>query len=172
MAGLDPEVQGVWAALREEGITSQLATCSEEALEFLAGTQARVLVLDGGLPEDEVRALHQGVHAWPGVPILWVWPEPGDGAAGGGPGSAGCGSRLEEHVAKPVSGAVLALRIKALALQAGFELPRRLAEPAAAHATPSERTGSLIAVYGAKGGVGKSTIAVNLAVWLAQSFGR
>ncbi|MDQ3811019.1 MAG: AAA family ATPase [Chloroflexota bacterium] len=163
----DPEVHGVWVALREEGISAQLATCLEEAAELVDAAQQCLLVLDADIADKDVRALHEQAHAGLDRPILWVLSEPGALEQAGS-----CNSRLEERIGKPVSGAVLALRIKALALQAGLELPRPTGPSSGASARPSDARGSLIAVYGAKGGAGKSTIAVNLAVCLARSFQR
>jgi pilus assembly protein CpaE len=163
IASLDPDVQGVSATLRDEGILSHVATCTEDAAAFLAAASPGLLVLDSGFPERESLKLHVHLQALLGLPILLVGYEPSDATF--------VSSRLEECIAKPVTAAVLALRIKALALRAGFELPKpsAAARPAISAA---ERAGSLIAVYGAKGGAGKSTIAVNLAVCLSQSFHR
>jgi pilus assembly protein CpaE len=63
------------------------------------------------------------------------------------------------------------LRIQALLLQAGFALPQR-SEAGGTAEDPSRPLGEVIALFGAKGGVGTSTLAANLAVDLAQRHGK
>jgi len=168
VASLDPAVQAVWSALREEGIASQVATCYDDAAEFLASSARAVLVLDEDLAEADLLRLDKLAGSEPPFPVLRV-----QNAREAATSPIWCDSPLQERVAKPVTGAVLALRVKALALQAGFELPVPTSDQVAAlEAARANPAGSLIVVYGAKGGVGKSTIAVNLGVCLSQTFRR
>jgi pilus assembly protein CpaE len=166
IASLDPDVQRVTATLRDEGILAHIATSAQDAAAFLAAASPRLLVLDSGFPEHEALKHHEHLQALSDLPILFVGYGPNDAAR-----ATWSISRLEECIAKPVVAAVLALRIKALALQAGFDLPKASATARMAIAA-AEPAGSLIAVYGAKGGAGKSTISVNVAVCLSQSFQR
>jgi len=69
----------------------------------------------------------------------------------------------EELVANPGTAEELTFRVKAQLLRMGYTLPHH-GESAAAGST---RHGRVTAVFSLKGGVGKSTIAVNLAVGLA-----
>jgi pilus assembly protein CpaE len=80
----------------------------------------------------------------------------------------------EEYARKPLPPSVLALRVKALILTAGYALPS--ARPAQAieqgplDMAASDERGQLTVVFSVKGGSGKSTIAVNLAVGLASMY--
>src|SRR5207302_10518240 len=80
---------------------------------------------------------------------------------------------IEEYARKPLSTSVLALRVKALILAAGLDLPTPNQLPAV-QTGPLELSDDLRAqltvVFSVKGGSGKSTIAANLAAGLASLY--
>jgi pilus assembly protein CpaE len=89
------------------------------------------------------------------------WSSPGDTSEEGVP-SLGSGIN-EEVVTSPGTAEELAFRVKAQMLRMGYAIPRN----AESSGQTSGTRGSVTAVFSLKGGVGKSTIAVNLAVGLA-----
>jgi pilus assembly protein CpaE len=68
----------------------------------------------------------------------------------------------EDYARLPAPIDELVLRVQALILRAGLRLP---VEPT------TTRHGQVLAVFGLKGGIGRSTIAANLAVGLTQNYG-
>ena len=172
IATLDPDVEELQAALNAEGILSRVVRSADEALGQLDEARNPLLVLDCDLPIQDVRRLYERAHGFPAFPLLLLFP------AGGTVNfkARSARGRLEERVTKPAQALELDLRVKALMLRAGYTVPRRTAEPTpAAPTAPSEEgstEGKVVAVFSVKGGAGKSTIAVNLAVGLAQLYRR
>jgi pilus assembly protein CpaE len=171
VVSLDPEVQEVWACLRVDGITCQMASCYEEALELIDGAPCPVLIVDDALGDDvqPLLALARGERA---IPLLRLVT----GDVTRRRASPKARANGEEQIAKPVVPLELALRVKALIVHAGYELPERPATTATSGALAQSAAetagGSLTVVFSAKGGTGKTTIAANLALVLAQIYHR
>lgn len=72
-------------------------------------------------------------------------------------------SQYDDNARLPIPLDALALRVQALLLQSGIPSPVE---------TTRFHQGEVIVVFGPKGGVGRSTVATNLAVGLAQLYGR
>lgn len=170
------ETEEIANALRAEGISAVAVGSHAGILALIDGLkgpdgptekQDWVAVVDGDLPDqmgfDLYRALHQG---HPAPTLTLVSAEKYEQFAHD--------SRrlpLDEYATKPLRVDELVLRIKALMLRSGFELPAPA--PASTAETPEHRregmrSGTVIAVMGAKGGIGKTTVAVNLADGLVR----
>ena len=175
IATLSPEVEQLEAALADEGIPSRILRSADEVLVLLEQARNPLLVLDCELPLEDARRLYNHAHTSPAVPLLLLF-----GADGAPFKTRSSRGRLEEAVTKPAQPLELALRVKALMLRAGYAVPSRKLEvvpTAVAPGTPgtdddTPAQGKVVAVFSVKGGAGKSTIAVNLAVGLAQMFRR
>jgi pilus assembly protein CpaE len=155
-------------ALRREGISSTLVETAAEAESYLAEHSGAVIaVLDAELPNNGAFAAYKLLHdeeAGDAVPTLMVVPpesyrtfllDPLRGVN-------------DDTVAKPVDVEELVLRIKVLMLRAGF---RQSAAAGGAEGDDGGQKGhlaKLVTVFHAKGGVGASTVATNLAVGLAR----
>jgi pilus assembly protein CpaE len=172
-----PEVEQLEGALADEGISSRVLRTADEALVLLEQARNPLLVLDCELPLDEVKRLYDRAHSFPAIPLLILF------GAGGPPiKTRASRGRLEERVTKPAQALELALRVKALMLRAGYAVPTRKLELAPVIAreevevpeisADNPAQGKVVAVFSVKGGAGKSTVAVNLAVGLAQMFRR
>jgi pilus assembly protein CpaE len=83
---------------------------------------------------------------------------------------------LVEYVAKPARLDELVLRVKAVMLRAGYELPATSYGSGNGHSEGADidgfHHGTVTTIFSAKGGVGKTTIAANLAVGLVRFFRR
>jgi Flp pilus assembly CpaE family ATPase len=165
----DPDIQQVATMLLAEGITCRSASSSRGLERALAGTKGRCVgVLDAELLADPNFGDAEPLERLRGMPLLVLLAHESstnriaDGLGGNG----------EEHARKPIAAPVLALRIKALILTAGLELPTPTANSAAQHGSiePDDPRGQLTVVFSAKGGSGKSTIAAHLAAGLASLY--
>lgn len=75
----------------------------------------------------------------------------------------------DEYARKPVSPTALVYRVQALFMRTGREVPMAVERSgAAANGNGAHREGRVISVFSPKGGVGKSMIAVNVAIALRE----
>lgn len=143
--------------LRQAGYQVTLANTAEEGLERALAQPPDLAIFDVMLPGMDGYALCRKLRQNPAtslMPILIVTAqaETRDKLAGFNAGA-------DDYLTKPFDPAELAYRIKALLARS--QMPNMLAR------TQTQR-GKLWSVFGAKGGVGKTTLAVNLAVALTR----
>src|SRR5712691_2470239 len=171
----DPQVRFVTSTLQAEGISSRSVSSIRELQRALGGPKTRcVAVFDGELMSDANFPTAEFFERLRAVPLLVLLPAEGDGSGHSDPER----TTVEEYARKPIVPSVLALRIKALILAAGWALPTTAQSAAAAAPTPErgplelgdDPRGQLNVVFSVKGGSGKSTIAANLAVGLASLY--
>jgi pilus assembly protein CpaE len=167
----DPAVRLVASTLQAEGITSRSVSSIRELQRALGGPRARcVAVLDGELVSDPTFPTAEFLERLRTVPLLVLLPPEGDLGY-----TDPQRETVEEYARKPIAPSVLALRIKAVILNAGLSLPSTANAPVAAPRQgpldiADDPLGQLTVVFSVKGGSGKSTIAVNLAVGLASLY--
>jgi pilus assembly protein CpaE len=154
------------SALASEGIESHVVYSAAEIARHLAQYPQWVAVCDVDGPQQRERQLVEALRLSSPVPTLIL-------------ASAQDlhGLLLEqppgpdrEYAAKPIEADELIHRVKALMLRSGYRAtsgPSRDSSPQQPRV--QERLGKLIAITRAKGGVGASTIAANLAVGLART---
>jgi len=167
----DPDVKLVAATLEADGIPSRTVGSLRELQRALAGDRVYVAVIDGDLSTDPgfpIAATFERVRE---EPLLVLLSPDTDATTLNDPHRP----VAEEYARKPISQSVLALRLKALILAAGYQLPTPSAAPAQPPSGPLELSedlrGELTVIFSVKGGSGKSTIAVNLAAGLASLYG-
>lgn len=143
--------------LRQAGYVVVIAKSGEEALKLAQQRAPDLAILDVMLPGVDgytvCRHLRQNpVTALMPILMLTAQAETRDKLAGFEAGA-------DDYLTKPFDPAELLMRIRVLLART---------QPAAANAPRAAQRGQLWAIFGAKGGVGKTTIAVNLAVTLAK----
>jgi pilus assembly protein CpaE len=130
-------------------------------------TTVDLAVLDCDLPDVLVVATYNALGDGPRTPaILLVNPDSPQI-----PDGIGGGSVHDEVALKPIEPEALIYRLQALMIRSGRGLPAESGEWAAAESlssAPVAGEGHVVTVYAPKGGVGKTTVAVNLAVALRQ----
>ncbi|HLH23201.1 MAG TPA: AAA family ATPase [Chloroflexota bacterium] len=171
----NPELDALQAALESRGLRAIRVETVDAAQELLAVDRPRaVAVLDTFRPSSySFAAVYRVLHQDPPVPTLMLLSE-GPGA----PPVPRDGSALDDYARMPARVDELVLRIQALVLRAGLTLPAPAPPPTAVTVPAAPQTGDhapfrngeMIVMFGPKGGVGRSTIATNLAVELAQRY--
>jgi MinD-like ATPase involved in chromosome partitioning or flagellar assembly len=166
----DPALDSLERALQSQGLNAMRVSNLAQARQLLSGRRHRTIaVLDTFHPAPfSFAALYRLLHDAPAVPTLMVLRgKPGPGVLP----TWEHAPLLDDYVRLPMPIDAIMLRIQALLLQAGFSLPQR--PDSGGHTEESGGTlGQMIALFGAKGGVGTSTLAANLAVELAQRHGQ
>jgi pilus assembly protein CpaE len=164
----DPMIADLATSLRGASLEAESVGSYSDARRVAERTPDFVAVIDGDLPPELYAQVDKLIHGARPAPSL-VLVAPGSyhqlAASPDRPS-------LDEYVAKPVRPEELVLRVKAMMLRAGYDIPDAGAawgrdgrmEPEGIH------HGAAIAVFAAKGGVGKTTVDVNLAVGLSQLF--
>jgi MinD-like ATPase involved in chromosome partitioning or flagellar assembly len=166
----DPALDPLERALQSQGLNAMRVSGLAQARQLLSGRRDRTIaVLDTFHPAPfSFAALYRLLHEAPAVPTLLVL------RGKLGPGVLPTWEHaplLDDYVRLPMPLDAIMLRIQALLLQAGFALPQR-SDTGGAADDPARPLGQMIALFGAKGGVGTSTLAANLAVELAQRHGQ
>lgn len=176
VGGDDP--RAVSAALKAHGIAAVAVEGQDgiqaliDGLRGLGGTegigaeevQDWVLVLDGDLPPELGFEIYQVLHGQHAVPTLTLVRPEKFAELARDPQR----SHLDEYATKPVRQDELVLRIQALMLRSGFDLPAAGGDSGVGFAPEGMRSGALVAVMSAKGGVGKTTVAINVADGLVR----
>ena len=166
----DPSVIQLSARLRAEGMLTAVTATTAGIRDFASGHAAFIAVLDEDFPQAVIGEIRHFLRQY-GVPALTLIRE----GANGGVVSDHEGFSPDQVAFKPVKLDELVLRVKALILNAGYDLPEIRpgdAGPGDLRNSQERSTqGAIVAVFSAKGGVGKSTIAANLAVGLSQFHG-
>ena len=128
------------------------------------GNRHDLAVLDCDLDAATVSSVYAALRSEAGTPILLLVGADTELPAGvGGPG--------DEVALKPIPADALVYRLQALLIRGGRSLPSESgawASPEALSASPMAGEGHVVSVFAPKGGVGKTTIAVNTAVALRQ----
>ena len=171
------EPERVCAALRAEGISAVAVdsqTGVQALIEGLGDPDAAkekddwVVLADGDLPDEFGFELHRLLHRGKAVPTLTLVAAENYDQFARDPRRA----PLDEFAAKPLRIQELVLRVKALMLRAGFDLPPPPDGEEVTQRREDEPSGTVIVVAGAKGGIGRTTVAVNLADGLVRFHGR
>jgi MinD-like ATPase involved in chromosome partitioning or flagellar assembly len=168
----DPEVKQVASTLQSQGIASRTVSTLRDLNRAMSDSKAHyVAVLDGDLAADLDFPAIDVLERLRSLPLLVLLPPVGNMSSQADPQR----SSLEEYARKPMPTSVLALRITALILAAGLPLPTADDDPSDPSTqgpldVSEDERGELTVVFSVKGGSGKSTIAVNLAVGLASVY--
>jgi pilus assembly protein CpaE len=129
----------------------------------MAAPSFDLAVIDCDLGDEVSTAIYESFHG-SGVPVLFLL----------GPGNdvpVGLGGSVDDIALKPLPGDSLVYRLQALLIRSGRHLPSESSEWATSEslsAAPIAGEGHVVSVFAPKGGVGKTTIAVNAAVALRQ----
>lgn len=151
-------------ALRRAGFEpiSDLRAAGEQRT---AGERLDLAVVDTALAPDELRLAAQAIRGPRGVPSL-ILLDPD--ASGEIPEElTGTAAANDDYALKPIPAESLVFRLQALLIRAGRDLPGEVAGEDT-ETTPLMGEGHVISVFAPKGGVGKTTVAVNVAVALRQ----
>ena len=125
-----------------------------------AGVSPELAVLDCELPADEVAVLYGALHGDETTRILLLI----------GPSTElphGVGGARDELAIKPITPEALVYRLQAMLIRTGRHVHGELAGEELAD-TPLAGEGHVVSVFAPKGGVGKTTVAVNMAVAIRQ----
>lgn len=127
------------------------------------GARADLAVIDCDLPPQRAEELYSALHGDTPVPTLMVFgeviPEFTTGVTARG---------QDEYAVKPVPPESLVYRLQALLIREGRRLPGEDGSMDGAAEGSIIGEGEVISVFAPKGGVGKTTVAVNTAVALRQ----
>ncbi|MEA2639786.1 MAG: pilus assembly protein CpaE [Chloroflexota bacterium] len=163
IATADAAVAQVADRLAHDLIPTWVAETGPDALHILEGAP-RLVVLDSELEAEAAFKLYRILHDMEPRPALLLLT-----AAGYSPFALDSGRpTMDDYAVKPIGPDELLLRIKAALLRAGFALPVPPPMDSAPPPIVGGRSGEIISVFSTRGGVGKTTLAVNLAVGLAQ----
>jgi pilus assembly protein CpaE len=132
------------------------APLSPEASE---GVALDLAVLDCELPPHDLAMLYGALHGDAATPTLLLI-----GASTELP--EGIGGARDELAVKPITPEALVYRLQAMLIRTGRQVPGELADEALD--TPLAGEGRVVSVFAPKGGVGKTTISVNMAVAIRQ----
>jgi MinD-like ATPase involved in chromosome partitioning or flagellar assembly len=129
------------------------------------GGELQLAVLDCDLPATTVAAAYGALHGHRQVATLLLLGPESEALP------AGVGSPSDEYVLKPIPPEALVFRLQALLIRAGSSLPAESSswvDADALSSAPIAGEGHVVSVFAPKGGVGKTTIAVNVAVALRE----
>lgn len=165
----NPALEPLENALQARGLAAMRVRSLEDGRKLLATRRATsVAVLDTYHPAPfSFAAVYRLLHESPAVPTLLLLGNPSGQTTPLLPDSL---SPRDDYARLPAQIDELVLRIQALLVRAGLPVGNLAA---ASYSGPDRDAarfhhGQVIAVYGPKGGVGRSTIAINLAVGLAR----
>jgi pilus assembly protein CpaE len=145
-------------ALRRAGFDPLFT--AEAADQLTRGNLPEMAVIDCDQDPAEVRAIHKWLHHGRAVPtILLFSTDPPDFA-----------TAVDEYATKPCPPEALIYRLQALLIRSGRQLPgdTTTAIDGPMAETPMMGEGHVVSVFAPKGGVGKTTIAVNTAIALRE----
>jgi pilus assembly protein CpaE len=122
-------------------------------------------VLDCDLPEDRAASVYAKLHGEQPVPTLMLFGE--DIPSFATTESAGLN---DEYAVKPLPVEALVYRLQALLIRTGRALPSEAGEwtDAATQDGAAIGEGHVVSIFAPKGGVGKTTVAVNMAVAIRE----
>jgi pilus assembly protein CpaE len=146
--------EGYEVLVASDGATG--VTMAKESLPDLVLMDVSMPKLDGYTATQQIRAAEQSGRR---VPIIMLTSE-----ADVGERVKGLRAGADDDIVKPFHPLELMARIKALLARNGTALATASADKAT--------LGKLLVFYGAKGGVGTTTIAINTAIALAREMGR
>lgn len=155
--------------LEASGFSVIQAPTVKAALQLLRGKQYGALVLDADVPKFDGNHVYRAIRGAPeasSIPILVMTSGTVEDRA-----ESSLGIPSEDFIQKPIDPVDLIVRVRAAIGDetAGAEVVRPRVSPIEAPRQPgSASPGRIITVFSLKGGVGTSTIAVNLAVALRQ----
>lgn len=149
-------------ALQEAGFDAIDAAAIEADPSDETQLGADLAVIDCDMDPHVVRELYEQLHADPATPTLLLLGEsthlqPGIGSPG------------DEAALKPLPPEALVYRLQAFLIRTGRALPSesgKWAQDTKLSAAPIAGEGRVVSVFAPKGGVGKTTLAVNIAVAL------
>jgi MinD-like ATPase involved in chromosome partitioning or flagellar assembly len=162
-----------WSSSYEDAMTDAgfeaIGADREEALQWLSGDgqiDLAVIDCDRGQPGDE--ELFAFLHSTQRVPTIVLFSDDiPTWAVDSNPGSS-----RDEYARKPIPPEALVYRLQAMLIHNGREVPGGLPTMAAdGSEVETIGEGTVVSLFAPKGGVGKTMIAVNLAVALRQQTG-
>ncbi len=175
----DPEAEQWVTALRSASIVANSVSSYAEALNYVERVTSAeaveemrdcIAVLDGQMPIDVAFQSYKLLHSAHPMPTLLAVPPDRYRDYALDPHR----SSLDEYLPKPFRPEELVLRVQAMMVRSGFQVPSWNPFSGGEHPEGFDqfRKGQIISVFAAKGGVGKTTISVNLAVGLTRFFGK
>lgn len=153
-------------ALSRAGFEGAAIAPGTDLQPFASSDAPTLAVLDCDLPARQISALYASLRDGVMVPTILLVGHDTELP----PGVGGAGSH-DEVALKPVPPDAMVYRLQALLIRAGRRLPVESggwASNEALSSAPIAGEGHVVSVFAPKGGVGKTTIAVNVAVALRQ----